>query len=214
MKFSLPLLLASAALVAGCSNKQDANEKNFSAAMDQYLIKHGAMCLRSVYLRKWPVDVVDTTSLNFQAAPHATDEAAQLKALEAVGLVSGNNMEIDQLGIGQKPTGRKSKIRRYTLTETGKKAVREQNGQQDICYANMRVGKIIKWDKDDGLGGESTTNLSYHYRVDGLQDWALRPEMESAFPYVKKAVDNAGKEAQRHGVKLTNLGWEALGIDR
>jgi hypothetical protein len=38
--------------------------------------------------------------------------------------------------------------------------------------------------------------------------------MESAFPYVKKAVDDAGKEAQRHGVKLTNLGWEALGVDR
>ena len=214
MKRPLFLLLASATLLIACNNKQDANDKNFSAAMDQYLVKHGEMCLGSLYLRKWPVDIVDRTGLNFQLAPRATDEAAQLKALEAVGLVKGANVEIDQLGYDRKPTGRMSKVRRYVLTDTGNKMRRDRDGRADICYGNKRLDRIVKWDNVASFGSETGTTVSYYYKVDGLQNWALAPEMQAAFPHVKKSVDNAGKELTRHGLKLTNLGWEANGIDR
>ncbi len=214
-KLAFSSLIAAGALLAACGSKTDANDKNFSAALDQYLVKKGDVCLGSVKLGEWPVEVQDTTGLNFVPTPRPTDEAAQMKALESVGLAKGTHMEVDQL-MGSRPTGRKHKVWRYELTDAGKKAVRDSSygsGLVDLCYASKRLDKIVKWDAVESFGGATATNVSYLYKLDGMQDWANKPEIQSAFPNVKAQIANAGKKEERHGVKLTNLGWEALGMN-
>ncbi len=51
------------------------------------------------------------------------------------------------------------------------------------------------------------------YRVKGLADWTKKPEFQAAFPYARQIIEDAGSKVQRHAVKLTSIGWEALGLD-
>ena len=56
MKKSLPwLALFSALLLLSCASKKDANEKNFSEALNSYLAKRGQICLGIP--TTWPVDL-------------------------------------------------------------------------------------------------------------------------------------------------------------
>ncbi len=133
--------------LTGCSSKQDANEKNFGAAIGHYLDQKGELCLR---LNKWPVDVTEMDLRLQKSAPTGT--AGQMEALAAVGLVSGEDTEIDQISIfDKKPTGRKFKIKRYTLTDSGRKFYKEKEVdrtgfarskkimQGDICYGKKNT---------------------------------------------------------------------------
>lgn len=83
-----------ALVLAGCGSKQDANEKNFGAAISQYLDKKGELCLR---LNKWPVDVTEMDLRMQKTMPTGT--AGQMEALAAIGLASGTDTEVDQIGM-------------------------------------------------------------------------------------------------------------------
>jgi len=208
-------------ILAGCGSKQDANEKNFSAAISQYLDKKGELCLG---VKKWPVDVTET-DLSFQKIiPNGT--AGQMAALAAVGLVSSTDIDVNQSGtFSSKMPGRIFKVKRYTLTDAGKRFYREKEVEQfglsgmsrvmqgDICYGKKSVDKIVKWDVPQNLGGASETSVQYLYKIDGLADWAKSVDFQTGFPYVAQIIGDAGKREQIHGVKLTNQGWEALGLD-
>ena len=56
MKKSLPwLMLLGVLVLTGCASKKDANEKNFSEALNSYLAKKGQLCLGIP--SAWPVDL-------------------------------------------------------------------------------------------------------------------------------------------------------------
>jgi hypothetical protein len=213
-----------ALVLAGCGSKQDANEKNFGAAIGQYLDKKGELCLR---LNKWPVDVTEMDLRMQKAMPTGT--AGQMEALAAVGVVSGADTEVDELGgIGpsyNKPTGRKFKVKRYVLTDAGKKFYSEKEVTQigfggtkkvmqgDICYGKKSLDKIVKWEGPMKFGDYQEANVKYLYKIDGLADWTKKSEFQTAFPYIAQVIDAAGKKEQQGGVKLTSLGWEPKGLD-
>lgn len=198
--------------LAGCGSKQDANEKNFGAAISQHLDKSGELCLR---LDKWPVDVSEM-ELRLQ-----TGSVGQMEALAAIGLATGSDTEVDQIGMfDKKPTGHKFKVKRYTLTDEGKKYYREKEVDQigldgrkkviqgDICYGKKALDKVVKWEGPMKFGDYQSANVTYLYKIDGLAEWAKKPEFLTGFPYVAEIIDGAGKKEQQRGVKLTNLGWE------
>jgi len=210
-----------ALVLAGCGSKQDANEKNFGAAISQYLDKKGELCLR---LNKWPVDVTEMDFRLQKTIPTGT--AGQMEALAAVGLVSGADTEVDQIGMfDNKPTGRKFKVKRYDLTDAGKKFYSGKEVTQigfggtkkvmqgDICYGKKSLDKIVKWEGPMKFGDYQEANVKYLYKIDGLADWAKKPEFQTAFPYINQIIDAAGKKEQQGGVKLTSLGWEPKGLD-
>lgn len=216
----ISMVLLGAVVVTGCGSKLDANEENFGAAIGQYLDKHGELCLR---LNKWPVDITHS-DLQMQKLFRPTGKVDQMAALEAVGLASGADAEVEQIGgLDNKPTGHKFKVKRYVLTEAGKKFYRENevgqaahNGsntvvQGDVCYGKKVLDKVVKWDAPLKLGDYQGTSVKYLYRIDGLADWAKNPELRAAFPYVGQLIDAAGKKEQSLSVKLTNLGWESEG---
>lgn len=210
-----------ALVLASCGSKQDANEKNFGAAISQYLDKKGDLCLR---LNKWPVDVSEMDLRLQKTMPTGT--AGQMEALAAVGLVSETDTEIDQIGIfDNKSTGHKFKVKRYALTDAGKKFYREQEINQiglggskkvmqgDICYGKKALDKVVKWEGPMKFGDYQEANVKYLYKIDNLADWTKKPEFLAAFPDVGQIIEAAGTKEQQGGVKLTSLGWEPKGLD-
>jgi len=80
MKKSLPwLTLFIFLVVVSCASKNDANEKNFSEALNSYLATKGQLCLGIP--SAWPVD------LNEAERRSGMGTAAEMAALEKVGLV-------------------------------------------------------------------------------------------------------------------------------
>lgn len=215
-----------AAVLTGCGSKKDPNKKNFGAAISQYLDKKGDLCLG---LSKWPVDVTDADVRQEKFLPGGT--AAKMNALAAAALVSGaegeNVEKMPGLG-GIEPNTYKYKVKRYVLTDAGKKYYREEEvekfnviggattkvKQGDVCYGKMALDKVVKWEGPMKLGEYQEASVRYLYRIDGLPDWTKNPQVRAAFPIMAQMIDAAGKKEQTHGVKLTSEGWEPLGLDR
>jgi hypothetical protein len=90
MKKSLPwLTLFSVLLLVSCASKKDANEKNFSEALNSYLAKKGQLCLGIP--SAWPVD------LNEAERRSGVGTAAEMAALEKVGLVRSHEAETEYM---------------------------------------------------------------------------------------------------------------------
>lgn len=209
-----------AASLTGCGSKTDANEKNFGAAMGQYFEKKGDLCLNT---RQWPVDVSEM-DLRMEKALKS-GPASRMDALQAVGLVKGEDVEVDIIGIMGKPTGAKAKVKRYSLTDAAKPFAQEKdvesfglNGkttvhQTDLCWGKKALDKIVKWEGPMKLGDYQEAGITYTYKVEHAASWATNPGVQAAFPAVKSILDGAGKSELKHGVKLTSQGWEAKGLD-
>jgi hypothetical protein len=214
----LALLGATATLVA-CGSKTDANEKNFGAALNQYFDKKGELCLE---IRKWPVDVSDS-ELRMQATSR-TGLASRMAALEAAGLVKGEDAEAPASVWDIHPNA-KVKVKRYVLTDAAKPFVQEKDvrsvgldgvktsKQPDLCWGRKTLDKVVKWEGPMKLGDYQEADVTYTYKIEHTADWARRPDVQVAFPAIKMILDGAGKDESKRGVKLTSVGWEPRGLD-
>ncbi|MDG5826958.1 hypothetical protein MRX60_13075 (plasmid) [Xylella fastidiosa subsp. pauca] len=90
---------------------------------------------------------------------------------------------------------------------------RTKETQTDLCWGKKALDKVVKWEGPMKFGDYQEANVKYLYKIDGLADWAKKPEILAAFPYVGQITEDAGKKEQQHGVKLTSVGWEAKGLD-
>lgn len=206
--------------LAACGSKTDANEKNFGAALTQYFDKKGDLCLNT---KRWPVDL-NEYDVRLQKTT-ATGPGGQMAALEAAGLVKGEDIEVDVMGIMGKPTGTKAKVKRYTLTEAAKPFAQERevsaiglNGrttekQTDLCWGKKALDKVVKWEGPMKLGDYQEASVTYLYKVNNVAEWAKRPDVQASFPVVKSVLDAAGTKPAKHPIKLTSEGWEAKGLD-
>ena len=119
MKKSLPwLMLLGVLLLIGCASKKDANEKNFSEALNSYLAKKGQLCLGIP--STWPVD------LNEAERRGGMGTAAEMAALEKAGLVRSHETETEYTPpLSSRPV--RAKVLRYELTDSGKTFYREKD---------------------------------------------------------------------------------------
>jgi hypothetical protein len=222
MKKKIAILGAiSVAMLAACGSKTDVNEKNFRAAIEQGFDKKGELCIKT---ESWPVDL-DETDLRWQ-----TLETKQMAALEAAGLAKSEKTEVEHEGLpdresllngmlngtASKPRIIKSKIVRYTLTDAAKPFAREKPAPGsttkkhiDLCWGKMALDKIVKWEGPLKLGDYQEVTVSHTYKITNLADWAKQPEVQSAFPEVKRMLDGAGSKEIEHGLVLTSRGWES-----
>ena len=194
---------------AGCSNKMDPNERNFGAAISAYLEKKGDLCLNSI---KWPKD---TGGLDYQL--DGLKESDQLQILETVGLVSSETIDRGALNNrGESSTGTRETFLRYELTEKGRSffhADRNDPDSGELCYGKKALDTLVKWDGPLKIGDYQVASIRFHYKVVDLADWAKDTNVQVAYPAIKRTLDGAGTSQQSHSVKLTNVGWEAVGID-
>src|SRR5271155_3299483 len=153
MKMSLPwLMLLAVLLQLGCASNKDANQKNFSEALNSYLAKKGQLCLGIP--STWPVDLNDAERRSGMGT------AAEMAALEKAGLVRSHETETEYTPpLSTRPV--KARVLRYELTEDGKKSYREKptlalvaaKGKQgDLCFGQQALDKIIKWEGPTAVG--------------------------------------------------------------
>lgn len=202
-KYWLYAILLGAVTLTGCGSKTDANEKNFSNAIETVLEKY-EVCMP---FGKWP----------YRVMPDDKPRMAQMAALEAVGLVSGADFEAEQSygWIGR--SVRKIKLRVYSLTEQGKKffvetkpGAADEPSEGHLCYGKLALDKVVKW--------QSSANqmmlVIYLTKMKNVADWAKNPTLLAGFPRMAELLKDgeAGKENDAI-LTLTNLGWEAGMLD-
>lgn len=209
-----PILAALGAItLVACGSKTDVNEKNINAAMTQYFAKKGGLCITT---RAWPKRVPES---RFKVKNSPTSAENKTLALEAAGLVKSEVVE-------EINAGEKSRLLQFTLTDAAKPFIKEHdivtvstNGSSvtakhiDICWGRKAVDEIVKWEGPIKLGDYQEILLTYTYRIENLPDWTKNPEVQAAFPEVRNIIAAAGVNKLTHGIKLTSLGWEAVGLD-
>jgi hypothetical protein len=213
MKKSLPwLMLLGGLLLIGCASKKDANEKNFSEALNSYLATKGQLCLGIP--SAWPVD------LNEAERRSGMGTAAEMAALEKAGLVRSHETETEYMPpLSSRPV--KTRVLRYELTDNGKTFYREKDRlglagnkqvQGDICYGQQALDKIVNWQGPTAAGDSKEATVFYTYRIENLADWAKNPDIQKVFPGIVSTIDGAGKTQMNQSLTLTNQGWQAKGI--
>jgi len=210
MKKSLPwLALFSVLLLGSCASKKDANEKNFSEALNSYLAKKGQICLGIP--SPWPVD------LNESERRSGMGRAAEMAALEKAGLVRSHETETEYTPpLSSRPM--KTKVLRYELTDSGKTFYREKDrlalagnkqAQGDLCYGQQALEKIVKWDEPTSVGDSKEASVFYTYKIENLAEWAKNLDVQRVFPGIVSTIDGAGKTQMNQALMLTSQGWEA-----
>ena len=137
MKKSLPwLMLLGVLLLIGCASKKDANEKNFSEALNSYLAKKGQLCLGIP--SAWPVD------LNEAERRSGMGTAAEMAALEKAGLVRSHEAETEYMPpLSSRPV--KAKVLRYELTDNGKTVLSGERPPR-LCRKQTGPGRPLLTD--------------------------------------------------------------------
>jgi len=196
--------------LAGCGDERAANERNFGAALSKALGQE--LCL-GFALKKWPA----------QVNVAGRDEGVrQFEALERAGLVKvGQTVDVpDVSAFGGQVIGVK-RVKFYDLTAKGQKFYREKDVAEnmfepaktvkkgDFCYGKLGLGSVLKWEGPKRNGDYAEATVFYTYKIDDLADWAVAPEIRTAFPRVGNVVDGAAKLETDDVVRLTSVGWEA-----
>jgi hypothetical protein len=201
-------------LLIGCANKNDANEKNFSEALNSYLAKRGQLCLGTPWT--WPVVLLESERRSGMAP------AAEMDALEKEGLVRSHEMETEYAP----PLGRpfKARVVQYELTDNGKKFYQEKPFQSlggtnilwldgkphrgDFCFGKQALDKIIKWEGPNAADDPPKVSILYTYKIENLAEWAKNADVQRVFPGIVSTIDGAGKTAMNQALTLTSRGWE------
>ena len=210
MKTSLPWLTLFVVLaLVSCASKNDANDKNFSQALNAYLAQNGELCLGIP--SAWPVD------LNEAERRSGMGRAVEMAALEKVGLVRSHETETEYTPpLSTRPV--KVNVLRYELTEDGKTFYRAKgtiasvgtNGTQgDLCYGQQQLDKIVKWEGPTTAGDSKEAMVFYTYKIANLAEWANNPDIQKLFPGILSTINGAGHIQMNQALTLTSQGWEA-----
>lgn len=192
-----------------CNDAKKPSEANFTKAINQYLTKHGDVCM--AIGRHFPIDIPQLE----QREPYGI--APKLAGLEQAGLIHASDTTAVVHGIldplrGSTPP---QPVKRYELTAEGKKYLKEISGtfgQTDaFCYGRKRVDSIVKWTEPTTVGTSSQTEVTYTCRIVNLAGWAERPDIQQAFSDIRTTINGASKATEIAGLQLTNKGWEVPG---
>jgi hypothetical protein len=202
--------LAILVLLGACRNPQAQlpNRANFTAAVNDYLAQRGHLCLAKY---DWPITV---TAADQQAR---SPNAQQMPVLEALGLVTGRNVESTHKGAGAAAVAQPA--REYALTAEGQKyylhvpvviatATLHVTHPADFCVATLSLDRVVGWEKPMALDGRTATSVLFTYKIVPAP-WTQTPDARRVFPVVTHAVENAGTLQLRLGVHLTQRGWIA-----
>jgi hypothetical protein len=216
---SVAILVAVAALVAGCSNPKAADKKNFETAINDWISKnppclslpHGSVRAadRPADAEIFPLYVEAAVSDHPMRLENRRKAAAPFEVLAAAGLLKGEPAEIAQSGYfgGPQP---KLAVVAYTLTPEGEKAFSEKGNSRLIatpsfCYGEPDVKEIVRFTEPGEMMGVTVSQVDYTWQLKGMPEWAKSKAMREAFPQLTR--DNVDSLEGKAAVVLTNEGW-------
>jgi hypothetical protein len=189
--------VVSVALLSGCVSNQ-----KLSDAAREHLTQVKSACLPEV---SFPTDV---TSRDFAHRDERMSVAGEMEALRNAGLVKMTPL-VARAGDLMQP------VRRYELSEAGGNYFRvigrdSVTGQTDgqFCYGRFALDKVTRSDQPVKIGGRKMAAFYYTYRIDGLPDWATRPDIQAAFPTLAQIVNGVGNAEWHWTMNLTADGWK------
>jgi hypothetical protein len=201
-------LLAIAALstFAGCSSKKDLNEGNLTDALNAYYAPGPGICLHS-WQFPYPLSRADIRNSEDVHNDPVLTPVPGLEALKSAGLLVSHD--------APNPASDGAVARTYILTDAGSAALTDAVGSSGtvasgsrtggFCYGHVHITRVVKWDA--ASMGESTAY--FNYEMDGLPEWAKRPDIQRAFPTLGRLVRGAGTGKTSSVVmRLTTAGWE------
>jgi hypothetical protein len=173
-------LLSSLAILIGCSNFKEPNEKNFLPALNAYYSHHN--------------ECLFTNTLTFPYETAAKDQSGAgtkgMDALTASDLMKRQEAKL----IG---------VNRYTLTPAGERA----GGR--FCYGYREVTSVPSFTPPVTVNGMPTTTVTYQYKLRDMPVWANTDAMRAAFPALAKsaspdAQDTAKMQLTINGWEIAN----------
>ncbi|MET3132013.1 hypothetical protein AAKU55_002283 [Oxalobacteraceae bacterium GrIS 1.11] len=203
---TLSLCACALLLLSACGSQQQANQANFTKAMNTYLAKRGDLCLAK---NTWPIDVTPAEGT------HGSRNALQMPVLEKLGLAVSSAATV-AAEAGQPALN----VRRYRLTNAGKNfyLAREAHAQapnnpyaaagHDLCAAKLSLDKVVGWEAPAQSGATAVTVVTYTYKV-AAAPWTADADARRVFPVVDAILRGAGVQQLKEAFVLTGAGWQA-----
>jgi cytochrome c peroxidase len=155
-------------------------------ALEKHLTQTGDLCLGKF---DWPVVVT--------ANDRRGGNAVQMPVLEKLGLVKGENIEVQAAGDGAAAA---VPAVRYSLTDEGRRyyiprdltrklsSGRDDVHHADLCAAKLHVDQVVSREPAGDIGENQRVTLTYTYKLDPVA-WARDPDVLKVFPMVSRMID-------------------------
>jgi hypothetical protein len=163
--------------LTGCEGFKKPTPKNFTGALNTYFSNHDD-CLFSSSLR-----------FPYEASTTAGDKDKNMKSLDA----------LEQAGLMKSLEDRDIHVKRYELTTYGKRV------PPRFCFGHRVVTSIDSFTPPAVVDGQTTSKVSYHYRVRDVPGWANSDGIRKAFPTFAK--ETSGDAQDQMTLVLTMNGW-------
>ena len=202
----IPLFTLCLFMLGACT--PEANRENLTQGMNDYLSKHGNLCLAK---QNWPIEI---TPADFAAGMR---DAIQMPVLQKLGLISVSDVSVKTKD-GNKTSV--TMIKRYQLTEDGKKyyLTRESDipassdgkhsPKGDLCVAQLTLDKIVAWEPLTDNNALKETLVTYTYNVKAAT-WLQDPDAKRVFPMIDRVVQGAHVAQLKEAFVLSKNGWVA-----
>jgi hypothetical protein len=200
----LACTVLAAVLLSACNSPKDANDSNFEKAVNAHFARRCITMTPSGFsdLKRqnetYPVIVVPDPRLG---------DTSLYEILVKAGILSAKDgtTKVKQMFGGEKEFPAKF----YDLTDTGKKALVDQNGKNlDLCIGHYKVDKIIRFTEPSSAFGPTVSEVSYTYSPTGVPDWIKSPEVQQSYGLSKALADG---QNGRIGLVLASDGWIVSG---
>jgi hypothetical protein len=204
--FLLEISLVTLALVTAACSKKSANERNFKAAVQEYLDRAPECVVASL-----PTDVLDWNGLH---RPNS-----QLELLVKIGLVkrtAGMLHYHDDMAFFGDPNKQAPGLH-YEISEQGKKYL-PRKGQhpgfslgnmQYFCYGTKEVVDIVRYTEPApaALVGATASNVDFTWKLKDVAEWAKDKDVQTALYTARELAAETTPQPGEVGLVLSNDGW-------
>ncbi|MEP6503172.1 MAG: hypothetical protein ABJD97_07580 [Betaproteobacteria bacterium] len=209
------LATAGLAVAAACAFADAAPPPaDATAAVGRYLAEHGDFCLGKM---DWPVDI---SALDERARGR---DVVQMPVLESLGLVqatAASAMRVEGPGVDEGDPPRPVAVRRYALTPSGERFMREREvvvagpqgehvvRRRDLCAARLALDAVVDW-QPAGAPDRFVATFTY---VATPAPWAATPAFRRVFPMAVRVIDGAHAMRLKQGFRRVGDAWVADGL--
>ncbi|KDB72279.1 hypothetical protein AZ21_0494 [Bordetella bronchiseptica B20-10725633] len=183
--------------LAACGSAKDANNSNFSKAIQAYLDTQKGLCA-AIPAKGLPFTLANQDMLGGQSKKRAD-------ALVDAGLLTKRDTEVKAMfGNKMEPATE------YQITDTGKKflvanGANTMAGQDAFCSGKYTVVEVSNFTEPSDMMGVKLSQVNYRYKVEGADDWAKSESMRAN--YKNFAERTQGDIQGKAAVILTNDRW-------
>lgn len=207
------LALTTAAILAGCNSAKDASKSNFQSVIDKAITKDCAYVGPNASIisnsQNYPQSVPLVQVGTFVSADEAKkqDQAnlGPYEALVKAGLLVGKDDQVPTL----MSNGKTVPGRTYSLTDEGKKYLKDPNGTGlKFCAAKYKVDEVTQFTQPgQSVGGTTLSEVQFTYSPVNVAPWANNPDLNAVYGTLAKQL--APHQQGQAQLGLMNDGWTA-----